>query len=375
MHQRKRNSTAFRPCAGELFLEDRLVLSGGAAGSLTAAPGQVGAAGSGLSGGLTATGTSIGSTGTDVLSIGTTTITGVTSQVSPTIAFSSFQDVSDLASDPQFALRIPGLTPVNLPTGPLPGILGTPENVIGYWGYNDDFANGYYQYVSSIVASTPYFRNPAEGFHLLSETPPSLSPAPTPSAFASAASLNPDTLIVGTGSALPRAASVLTATHGNVGNRALAKKVSGRTGLQTLSPRYGGAGTVDLVKGPTPTSPNAKAGPATGPTQNKAKPRPQTSGGTKPAPPVEKNTQPLPETKKPAGPAPRVQDSSTRTSPATQDDSGAGPLHSNDKVERGAAGQGASYPENRGETDAAVSRGAQTTRHSEAPAGPAPDLP
>ena len=65
---------------------------------------------------------------------------------------------------------LPASTAIDLPAGPLPGVAGTPHSAIGYWGYADGFDNGFYDFVSETVDSTPYFNNNNRGFSMLTDS-------------------------------------------------------------------------------------------------------------------------------------------------------------------------------------------------------------
>jgi hypothetical protein len=285
------------------------------------------------------TGGSIGSTSTDVVSIGTATLTGASSPLLPSIADNSFQAVSELASDPAYAFNIPGTTPVNLPSGPLPGVLGTPENVIGYWGYNDDFGNGYYDYVSSTVDSTPFFNNPSEGFRLLSENPPSKISAP-PTTTGGSSGISPDAFVLSLGGMISGSTTGFSTAHGNVGNRAVIQQAAGRTGLQILSPRYGDFGAVDLLKAPPATGAKGPRTPSTNPTGGGTKTVPPPKINTKAPPPAQSGPKAVPKSKvdikiKPmsqyAAKVVPLNQHHTENGPSNQDSIDTGPLRNLDK--------------------------------------------
>jgi hypothetical protein len=189
MHKRKRSRMAFRPCLSQAFLEDRLVLNNGAVGvsspiqaiathaamigaaaipaalvspstassavssakqtPVAASPSQsslaisnsnqfTGSTGTGSTGAGSA---GTGSTGVESTDTGiATTIVGST-QALPTPFNNSLQNST---SNVEILYDIPATIAINLPTGQLPGIAGTPHSAIGYWGYTDGFGNGFY---------------------------------------------------------------------------------------------------------------------------------------------------------------------------------------------------------------------------------------
>ena len=82
-----------------------------------------------------------GSTGVESTDTGiATTIVGST-QALPTPFNNSLQNST---SNVENLYDIPATVAINLPTGQLPGIAGTPNSAIGYWGYTDGFGNGFY---------------------------------------------------------------------------------------------------------------------------------------------------------------------------------------------------------------------------------------
>ena len=82
---------------------------------------------------------------------------------------------------------IPATIAINLPTGQLPGIAGTPNSAIGYWGYTDGFGNGFYDFVSETESDPGYFNSLNQGFSMLKDS------------FTSGFSFPQPTLVSGTG--------------------------------------------------------------------------------------------------------------------------------------------------------------------------------
>jgi len=215
-NRKKRSCVAFLPCLSLAILEDRLVLSGGLSpvipaiashaaviGAIAnpAAPasnsatqvavssvqqaGSIRDADTVIAGTTNLGSTIIGSTGTGVVTgiVGTGTGTFLTgSGALPTGTGSGIFGSSDPAAsafdnaleDSTAALQdfygVPATVAVDLPSGGLPGIAGTPHSAIGYWGYNDAFDNGFYDFVSETVSSTPYFNSVNRGFATLPDS-------------------------------------------------------------------------------------------------------------------------------------------------------------------------------------------------------------
>ena len=201
MHKRKRNCMAFRPCVSQAFLEDRLVLNGGAVGVsspiqaiatvspstassavsaakqalVAASPSQSGLAisnsnqftGSTRTGSTGAGSAGTGSTGVESTDTGiATTIVGSTLAL-PTPFDNSLQNST---SNVENLYDIPATVAINLPTGQLPGIAGTPNSALGYWGYTDGFDNGFYDFVSETESDPDYFNSLNPGFSMLKDS-------------------------------------------------------------------------------------------------------------------------------------------------------------------------------------------------------------
>src|SRR5271157_4462016 len=222
MHKRKRSRMAFRPCLSQAFLEDRLVLNSGAVGvsspiqaiathaamigaaaipaalvspstassvvssakqaPVAASPSQSRLAISNSNQFTGETGT--GSTGVESTDTGiATTIVGST-QALPTPFDNSLQNST---SNVENLYDIPATIAINLPTGQLPGIAGTPNSAIGYWGYTDGFGNGCYDFVSETESDPGYFNSLNPGFSMLKDS------------FTSGFSFPQPTLVSGTG--------------------------------------------------------------------------------------------------------------------------------------------------------------------------------
>ena len=187
MHKRKRSRMAFRPCLSQAFLEDRLVLNSGAVGvsspiqaiathaPVAASPSQsslaisnsnqfTGSTGTGSTGAGSA---GTGSTGVESTDTGiATTIVGSTPAL-PTPFDNSLQNST---SNVENLYDIPATIAINLPTGQLPGIAGTPNSAIGYWGYTDGFGNGFYDFVSETESDPGYFNSLNPGFSMLKDS-------------------------------------------------------------------------------------------------------------------------------------------------------------------------------------------------------------
>ena len=195
MHKRKRSRMAFRPCLSQAFLEDRLVLNSGAVGvsspiqaiathaaliRATASPAalvQSGLAASSptatsslarLAPARQCTGsTGTGSTGVESTDTGiATTIVGSTEAL-PTPFDNSLQNSTGNVEN---LYDVPATIAINLPTGQLPGIAGTPNSAIGYWGYTDGFGNGFYDFVSETESDPGYFNSLNRGFSMLKDS-------------------------------------------------------------------------------------------------------------------------------------------------------------------------------------------------------------
>ncbi len=112
------------------------------------------------------TGTGLGITGIDS-GLLTSNLQGTQQLAIP--SYTAIQTVSGLSYDPAYALNIPGTTPLNLPTGPLPGIAGTPHSAIGYWGYSNGFDDGFYDFPSEVTRSAAVFNNSYQGYYQLTD--------------------------------------------------------------------------------------------------------------------------------------------------------------------------------------------------------------
>ncbi len=225
MKERKRVRMAFRPCVRQAFLEDRLVLNGGGAGvpgavqaaaahvavlqapaspfvtgyapaaqvasaATAAAAAPSGSLLQGNVGGLTSnsvTGSGGGGSNQIVLTgpgsqagVGSsggstqasTTTPGLEGSGSSVTGLSGFNSTTSipLGITLNYSLYSPGTALPAIPTGPLPGVLGTPHSAIGYWGFTSGFANGFYSFRSSTMRSTAFFNSANRGYFRLSET-------------------------------------------------------------------------------------------------------------------------------------------------------------------------------------------------------------
>ena len=59
---------------------------------------------------------------------------------------------------------------IDLPSGPLPEIVGTPNSGIGYWGSSNGLVNGYYQSASATIRSSPNLSSVNRGFARLTDS-------------------------------------------------------------------------------------------------------------------------------------------------------------------------------------------------------------
>ena len=111
--------------------------------------------------------TGTGSTGVESTDTGiATTIVGSTPAL-PTPFDNSLQNST---SNVENLYDIPATVAINLPTGQLPGIAGTPNSAIGYWGYTDGFGNGFYEFVSETESDPGYFNSLNQGFSMLKDS-------------------------------------------------------------------------------------------------------------------------------------------------------------------------------------------------------------
>ena len=149
--------------------------TGTTGGSTGTGPGSSGASiGSTLTGSSSGSGTGVTSTITGLSSTGT----GMgdngsnlgNSQTTLPGTYTQFQSISLLASEPAYALALPGSGLTNVAYGALPGVLGTPHSAIGYWGYSNGYGNGFYQFVSTAMNSGPQFNNAYRGYFRLKDS-------------------------------------------------------------------------------------------------------------------------------------------------------------------------------------------------------------
>src|SRR5208283_2119560 len=191
MHKRKRSRMGFRPCVSQTFLEDRLVLNSDAVGVsppiqaiATVSPSTASSAVSAAKQALVAASpsqsslaistsnqftdsTRTGSTGVESTDTGIATSIVGSTQALPTPFDNSLQNST---GNVKSLYDIPATIAINLPTGQLPGIAGTPNSAIGYWGYTDGFGNGFYDFVSETESDRDYFNSLNPGFSMLKDS-------------------------------------------------------------------------------------------------------------------------------------------------------------------------------------------------------------
>ena len=291
MHKRKRSRMAFRPCLSQAFLEDRLVLNGGvdvspAIQAIATHAAMIGAAA--IPAALVSPSTASSAVSSAVSSANQAPVAALPSQSSlaespqalPTSFDSSLQNSTGNVEN---LYDIPATIAINLPTGQLPGIAGTPNSAIGYWGYTDGFGNGFYDFVSETESDPDYFNSLNPGFSMLKDSftsgfsfPQLTQPTQGPSTGTGTGGLGTGTGdLGGPGMGIGGlGAGHLRFGGTGKGGTGLGGKVSGGFGSEPPAPvtppepRRGGPGTAATGPGGPGTAATGRGGPdtaATGP--------------------------------------------------------------------------------------------------------------
>ncbi len=327
MHKRKRSRMGFRPCVSQTFLEDRLVLNSDAVGVsppiqaiATVSPSTASSAVSAAKQALVAASpsqsslaistsnqftdsTRTGSTGVESTDTGIATSIVGSTQALPTPFDNSLQNST---GNVKSLYDIPATIAINLPTGQLPGIAGTPNSAIGYWGYTDGFGNGFYDFVSETESDRDYFNSLNPGFSMLKDSftsgfsfPQPTQPTQGPSTGTGTGGLGTGTGdLGGLGVGIGRSGSGhLRFGNTGKGGTGLGGKVSG--GFES-----GEIGSDELGRGGPATGAKGRGGPATGAKGRGGPATPQPPAAAAPAPQPPAAAAPAPQPPAAAVPPP-----------------------------------------------------------------------